>query len=94
MDIAKMMQPATDLGTLFSAQEEKRRWRAERDNATARLELAITREACATLVSQHQPVASLGIDRDVLRVLLAYVRHGDDKRRDRELAELAKEPTT
>lgn len=91
MDINEIMQPTMDLQRIFSAQEEKRRWRAERENASARVELATVNESCAILLSSHEPVASLGIDRKVLRVLLHYVRHGDIARRDRGLADLAKE---
>lgn len=88
MDVKEIMQPAMDLQRIFSAQESKRRWRAERENASAHVELATVDEGCAALLSSHEPVASLGIDRKVLRVLLHYVRHGDIARRDRDLSEL------
>lgn len=54
---------------------EARHWTAERENSTARLELAKTRECCRLLVSQYDPVFSLGIDRDRLKVLLDFVQH-------------------
>lgn len=41
-----------------------RRWEAERENAGAQLQLALTRECCKLLMSQYDPVRSLGIDRD------------------------------
>lgn len=81
----------SDLATLFAAQGDVKRWQAERENASARLDLARCNEACAYLISQHEPVASLGINREVLRVLLSYVRHADTKRLHRELDELPKE---
>lgn len=74
-----------DLGNLFIAQHEVRRWRAERENADARLELARAKEARANLLSAHEPVASLGIDREVLRALLSYTAHHDEARLKREL---------
>lgn len=76
-----------DLQALFSAQEEVRRWRAESENASARLQLATAKEARATLLSQHEPVASLGMDREALRILLSFTVHGDNKRMHREVAE-------
>jgi hypothetical protein len=80
---------ADDLGRLFDSQSEVRRWSAERENATARLELARTSEARAYLLSQHEPVASLGLKREQLRVLLAFTAHHDKARLHRELKELA-----
>lgn len=76
---------SNDLARLFSAQAEVRRWTAERENATARLELARDGEAMAHLISQHEPLASLNVDRDALRLLLAYVKHHDMSRLLREM---------
>lgn len=81
---------SNDLGALFSAQEQKRRWMAERENASARYELAKINEACASILSAHEPVASLGIDRDALRVLISYIHHGDQGRLHRETADYLK----
>ena len=64
--------------------EEARRWGAERDNATARFHIAKTRECCKLLVSQYDPVHSLGIDRAKLKVLLDFVLHHDTRRLRRE----------
>lgn len=64
--------------------EAARRWTAEMENAEARRELAVTRECCALLVSQHDPVAALGIDRARLKVLLSFVQHHDPARLRRE----------
>jgi hypothetical protein len=65
-----------------------RRWIAERENASARLELARTRECCALLLSQYDPVFSLGIDRTKLKVLLDFVQHHDPARLRRECESL------
>ena len=78
---------ASDLGHLFDSQSDVRRWVAERENASARLDLARTCEARAYLLSQHEPVASLGINRNVLRILLSYTAHHDRARLHRELNE-------
>lgn len=73
----------SDLTNAFAHRNEQRRWIAERENATARLELAQIRERLALVLSQHEPVASLGLDRDALRKVIDYVRTG---RIDPELA--------
>lgn len=83
------LQAGSDLQNIFSAQAEKRRWRAEGENAQARVQLATINEGCATLLSGHDPVASLGMNRDHLRCVLSYIRHGDVSRMNRELALLA-----
>lgn len=77
-----------DLSALFDAQERVRRWNAEGENAEARLTLARTDVARAYLLSQREPVASLGIDRDVLRALLAFTAHHDESRLTRELEQV------
>ena len=65
--------------------EEVRRWEAERENANARLALARTKECCRLLVSQYDPVYSLGMDRDALKILLSFVTHHDPARLRREV---------
>ena len=77
-----------DLAALFSRQDQVARWKAEVENATARLEIARMKERCAYLVSQHEPVASLGLDRARLRLVLAYIRHGDLSRLTRDFEKL------
>lgn len=77
-----------DLGRLLHARDITARWRAESENASARLELSQYRERMAYLLSQHEPVASLGLDRERLRLALAFVLHGDAKRLVRDLEEL------
>jgi hypothetical protein len=71
-----MSDPTTDLATMFKHQDEQRRWKAERENASARLELAQIRTRLAEVLSQHQPVASLDINRDDLRKVIDYIRTG------------------
>ena len=78
----------SDLAALFSEQERVSRWKAESENAGARLQIARMNEHCAHLISQHEPVASLGLDRERLRIALNYVRHGDLARLGREFEEL------
>lgn len=77
-------------GRLLNAQEEVRRWKAEQENASARLQLARAKESRAFLMSQAEPVNSLGIDRDVLGVLLAFTVRNDKAWMERELAALPK----
>lgn len=73
-----------EFGMYPSNNDTVRRWMAERDNAEARLALAWTRECCALLLSQHDPVYSLGFDRARLKVLLDFVQHHDPARLRRE----------
>jgi len=82
-----------DLQRLFSAEGDVRRWRAESENAGARLQLARADEARAFLLSQHEPVASLAVDRCALRVLLSFTQHCDKDRLRREVAELLADDT-
>lgn len=70
------------------AREVTAKMRAESECADARLELAQHAERIAMLLCQHEPVASLGIDRERLRALLKFIRHGDLKRLAREVEAL------
>lgn len=74
-----------DLSDMFAADEVIRRWTAERENASARIALARAARCRAYLLSQHEPVASLGINREDLRVLLHFLAHGDEHRLKREV---------
>lgn len=80
--------PIRDMAQRTQAGNDVKRWSAERENADARLELARMREAMALLLTQHEPVASLNVNRDELRVLLNFVRHHDARRLAREVEEL------
>jgi len=82
-----------EFGMYPSNNDTARRWIAELENATARLELARTRECCALLVSQYDPVFSLGIDRAKLKVLLDFVQHHDPARLRRECETLTANAT-
>lgn len=82
----------SDFGRLMIAEEVQRRWRAEHENASARLEIANARLNCAFLLSQHDPVAKLDIDREKLRAVLAFVWHGDVGRMERDFAKLEAQP--
>lgn len=73
-----------EFGMYPSNTDEVRRWKAEGENASARLELARTRECCRLLISQHDPVFSMGVDRDVLKILLGFIAHHDTARLRRE----------
>ena len=73
-----------EFGMYPSNNDTVRRWMAEYENASAQLELARTRECCALLLSQHDPVYSLGVDRARLKVLLDFVQHHDPARLRRE----------
>lgn len=79
---------SNDLAALFSARQDVDRWKAENENASARLQLARSEAARAQLLSQHEPLHSLGLDRNVIRVLLAFTNHGDEGRMKRELDKL------
>jgi hypothetical protein len=75
----------SDLARLFDAQTSTKRWVAEQANATARLELARIDERIAYLISQHDPIAQLKIDREHLRIVLQYLKHGDLERLKRDI---------
>lgn len=82
-----------DFGMYPSNNDTVRRWTAERENADARLMIARTRECCALLLSQYDPVFSLGIDREKLKVLLSFVQHHDPARLRRECVPLLQTPS-
>lgn len=73
-----------DITALLRTEGDVRRWQAESENASARLEISRMHRNIAYLISQHEPVNSLGVDREKLRALLGFVRHGDLKRLERE----------
>lgn len=71
-------------GMCPSNNNEVLRWRAEKENAEARVQLALSKECCKLLMSQSDPVNSLGIDREALGVLLSFTQHHDTARLRRE----------
>lgn len=83
----------SDLQDLFHAQDDVKRWRAERENASARLQIASYGERVAYLLSQHDPIASLGLDREKLRIVFNYLEHGNITRLYAEKANLTPEGT-
>jgi hypothetical protein len=78
----------SDFARLMIDEERVLRWRAEHDSAGSHLEIAKARRNCSFLISQHDPVAKLGIDREKLRAVLAFVWHGDIDRLERDFAKL------
>jgi ribosomal protein S27AE len=79
-----MENPNFDLARYFSATDKVARWKAECENSSARLELAHHDERMAMLLSQHEPVFSIGIDREKLRLILHFIQHGDLNRLERD----------
>lgn len=77
---------SAELAQAFAASHEVSRWKAEGENASARLELARAKESRALLLSGREPVASLGVDRGALRILLSFTVHHDRARLQREVA--------
>lgn len=68
----------SDLDTLFFREEEVRRWKAESENASARLQIANIRKRMAFLISQYEPIDSLNIDREVLRNIFDFIILGQE----------------
>lgn len=85
---------SADLSRVFETGEQVKRWAAERENASARLELSKVHNAAATLLSRGDPVSHLGMNREHLRVLLAFLWHNDLPRLLREVANVAPEPVS
>ena len=75
----------SDLSRLFHNQDITRRWSAENDNASARLQLAQRDERMSYLISQHEPLAKMDLDREKLRLLFHYIKHGNMDRLERDL---------
>lgn len=82
----------SDFDDLCSAQDRTRWRRAAWEDAAAQLEMAQRDERAAYLLSQHEPLATLGLDRERLRLALRYLVHGNLNRLEVERkALLAKE---
>lgn len=80
---AKQQKEAADMSDfkrLMHADTEVQRRRAECEAADAKLEIARMLRNIAFLLSQHEPVATLGLDREALSRALAFVQHGDVER--------------
>lgn len=58
------------------AQTETRLARAESNAASVTVDLRLMRERCAELMSQSEPLAGLGVDRELVRQVLHYVQCG------------------
>ena len=79
---------------LMHAETEVLRAQEAYSHGATHLQLSRMRRNMAFLLSQHEPVKSLGIDRDRLRLALEFIEHGDEKRCARDLVEqLEKEKT-
>lgn len=76
----------SDFQRFLHAGTEVERRMAAYDAAAAHLEVAKIRRNIAHLLSQHQPVATLGVDREALRHALRFIEHGDEARCLREIA--------
>ena len=74
----------SDFQNYMTAQVEVQRRIADRDAADAKLQLA--RQSCNAmmLLSQHEPLRGLGLDREKLRHVLSFIKHGDLARLARE----------
>lgn len=83
-----MKDSAFDLTRYFNAQDKTAWRRAEWEGSIARLELAQREERTALLLSQHEPVATLGLDREALRLALQFIGHGDLSRLERDRRDL------
>jgi len=68
----------SDLNTLFYREEEVRRWKAESENANARLQIANIRKRMAFLLSQYEPIHSLNIDRETVRKIFNFIILGQE----------------
>ena len=72
-----LSEPALrDFPAYMTAQTETKLARAEANAASTNVELRLMRERCAELMSQHEPVAGLGLDRELVRQVLHYVQCG------------------
>lgn len=70
------MSDPQDFNRYMSAQETTRRYRAERNAASAHVDAAEMRERCAQVMSQHEPLNTLGIDREAARRLVRFIQCG------------------
>lgn len=73
--IEALSQP-NDFGSYMHRQTETKLAQAEYNAASIRIELRLIHERCAELISQHEPLASLGVNRELVRQVLHYVQCG------------------
>lgn len=75
--IEVLSNPAVLDGTRYRIAQIERKIAASEYNASSiKLDLYGIKERCAELMSQHEPVASIGIDREQLRQALQFVLTG------------------
>lgn len=65
-----------DFAAYLHRQTETKLARSESNAASVTVELRLMRERCAELMSQSEPLDSLGIDREAVRQVLHYVQCG------------------
>ena len=72
-----LSEPALrDFPTYMAAQTKTKLARAEANAASINVELHLMRERCTELMSQHEPLGGLGLDRELVRQVLHYVQCG------------------
>ena len=71
-----MTDSVQDFSRYMSAKETTARYRAQREAASAGLDLAQMRERCAEVISQHEPLNTLGLNRDAVRRLVLFIQCG------------------
>lgn len=65
-----------DFSNYMAAQAATAKARAEYNKASSQVDYLQMRERCAELLSQHQPLAGLDIDREKVRKVLHFVQCG------------------
>jgi len=65
-----------DFSNYLHRQTETKLARANSEAASVTVELRLLRERCAELMSQHEPLNDLGVDREKVRQILHYVLCG------------------
>ena len=72
------------LANLFNAQDNVRLWRNAVESAQANLEVAKVKANCNLLLSQHDPVNKMNIDREKLKMIFSFLWHGQLDRLQRD----------
>lgn len=68
--------PSNDLPRAWQARERSVLWSAMMSTAEANRELARIEERLWLILAQHEPVNTLGLDREKLRTVLDYILIG------------------